>query len=70
MDTVYLSTNEIEDLVSLIACRLKLLFPLTGVVRLTYLRPPTCVMIVANAVAASVALVVASFFLLMQSFGQ
>ena len=61
MDTVYLSANEIEDLVSLIACRLRLLFPLTGVMRITYLRP-TCVMIVANAVAASVAPVVASFF--------
>ena len=59
-DSVYLSTNEIEDLVSHIASRLRLLFPLTGVMRITYSRP-TCVIVVANAVVASVAPVIASF---------
>ena len=61
MDTLLISTNEIEDPVSHIARTLRPWFPLTGVIHITYLRP-ICVMVVANAVVASVAPAIASLF--------
>ena len=60
VDTIDLSTNEIEDLVSHIARSFSLRFPFTSFIRNT--RSPPCVIIVATAVVASQAFDVASFF--------